>query len=132
VADLLRAMGYHVHWIAPPGPDGGCDIVAFTDPIGMAKPIIKVQVKRWKNKVSAPEVKSFSANLGPNDAGLFVCLGGFTGEAELFARNYPQNLTLITLDQFVRLWIAHYDKLTDTAKKRFRLEPIYYVRPEEE
>jgi len=27
VAALLRAMGYHVSWIAPPGKDGGVDIL---------------------------------------------------------------------------------------------------------
>ena len=34
VAALLRAMGYHVAWVAPPGKDGGTDIVAYTDPLG--------------------------------------------------------------------------------------------------
>ncbi len=34
VGALLRAMGYHVAWIAPPGADGGIDILAFTDPLG--------------------------------------------------------------------------------------------------
>ena len=32
VADLLRAMDYHVAWVAPPGKDGGVDVLAFTDP----------------------------------------------------------------------------------------------------
>ena len=31
VAGLLRGMGYHVVWIAPPGPDKGLDILAHTD-----------------------------------------------------------------------------------------------------
>src|SRR5581483_1369220 len=34
VAALLRAMGYHVSWVAPPGPDRGVDIIARTDPLG--------------------------------------------------------------------------------------------------
>lgn len=38
VAALLRAMGYHVSWVAPPGADGGMDIVAFTDPLGAKGP----------------------------------------------------------------------------------------------
>jgi restriction system protein len=32
VAGLLEAMGYHVSWIAPPGKDGGMDVLAWTDP----------------------------------------------------------------------------------------------------
>ena len=38
VAALLRAMGYHVSWIAPPGPDKGMDILAHTDPLGTSVP----------------------------------------------------------------------------------------------
>jgi len=34
VGALLRAMGYHVAWIAPPGADGGIDILAYSDPLG--------------------------------------------------------------------------------------------------
>jgi restriction system protein len=34
VAGLLRGMGYDVTWVAPPGKDGGVDIVALGDPVG--------------------------------------------------------------------------------------------------
>ena len=43
VADLLKAIGYHVSWIAPPGKDGGVDILAYTDALGTQGPRIKVQ-----------------------------------------------------------------------------------------
>jgi restriction system protein len=42
VASLLRAMGYHVSWVAPPGKDGGVDIIAWNDPLGTRPPRIKV------------------------------------------------------------------------------------------
>jgi restriction system protein len=47
VAALLEAMGYHVAWVAPPGPDRGIDIMAGLDPLGIQrfKLRIKVQVK---------------------------------------------------------------------------------------
>ena len=38
VGALLGAMGYHVAWTAPPGPDRGIDLVAYTDPLGAAGP----------------------------------------------------------------------------------------------
>jgi restriction system protein len=38
VAGLLRAMGYHIAWISPPGPDQGLDILAYTDPLGRDRP----------------------------------------------------------------------------------------------
>jgi len=31
VADLLIAMGYYIYWVAPPGKDGGIDIIAYWD-----------------------------------------------------------------------------------------------------
>ncbi len=41
VAALLRAMGHHISWIAPPGTDGGIDILAASDPLGTRPPRIK-------------------------------------------------------------------------------------------
>jgi restriction system protein len=72
VAALLRAMGYHVTWVAPPGRDGGIDIVAYTDPLGATGPRIKAQVKRvTTSKVSVEGVRSFMAVLAGQDVGLF-------------------------------------------------------------
>jgi restriction system protein len=34
IGALLEGMNYHVSWIAPPGRDGGVDIIAFQDPLG--------------------------------------------------------------------------------------------------
>ena len=51
VADLLSAMGYYIYWIAPPGKDGGIDIIAYNDPLGANGPRVKVQVK---HKISTP------------------------------------------------------------------------------
>lgn len=59
VADLLRAMGYYVSWVAPPGKDGGIDILAWTDPLGTRPPRIKVQVKRLNSTVSVEGLRSF-------------------------------------------------------------------------
>jgi restriction system protein len=61
VAALLRAMGYHVAWIAPPGPDKGIDILANIDPLGTSAPRIKVQVKRRADKISVDGLRSFMA-----------------------------------------------------------------------
>lgn len=46
VGKLLEAMGYHVVWIAPRGKDGGLDLLAQGDPLGVQGPRIKGQVKR--------------------------------------------------------------------------------------
>jgi restriction system protein len=59
VAALLRAMGYHVAWVAPPGKDGGIDIVAWSDPLGTRPPRIKVQVKRVGQNVNVEGLRAF-------------------------------------------------------------------------
>jgi restriction system protein len=35
VAALLRTMGYHTPFISPKGKDGGLDIIAYSDPLGL-------------------------------------------------------------------------------------------------
>jgi restriction system protein len=58
VAELLRAMGYYISDVAQRGPDGGIDIIAFTDPLGTRQPRIIVQVKHRPNdNVSSDEVQ---------------------------------------------------------------------------
>jgi restriction system protein len=77
VADLLRAMSYHVNWVSSSGKDGGVDILAWPDPLGTRPPRIKVQVKRQQQAVSVDGLRSFMAVLGDEDVGLFVSTGGF-------------------------------------------------------
>ena len=59
VADLFKAMGYYASWVAPPGKDGGLDIVAYPDPLRTRPPRIKVQVKRQQQRINADGVRSF-------------------------------------------------------------------------
>ena len=130
VGELLKAMGYYPTWIAPPGPDGGLDIIAYPDPLGTRPPRIKVQVKRQQQRVSADGVRSFIALVNEDDAGLFVCTGGFTKDAENFARHQERRkITLINLDRLVELWIEFYSKLNDVARDRLPLTPIYFLTP---
>jgi restriction system protein len=75
VAALLKAMGYHVYWVSPPGPDKGIDILAYTDPLGTRNPRIKVQVKRHEGAISVDGLRSFMALLGDQDVGIFVATG---------------------------------------------------------
>ncbi|MFD0935423.1 restriction endonuclease [Methylobacterium trifolii] len=132
VADLLRGMGYHISWISPPGKDGGIDIIAYTDPLGATGPRIKVQVKRWKNKVDSDALRSFIATINGGDVGIFVCLAGFTKDAADCARNQEsRRMTLIDARRLVDLWVEHYARLEDTARRRLPLVPIYFLAPRE-
>jgi restriction system protein len=131
VADLLRAMSFHVSWVSPPGKDGGVDILAWPDALGMRSPRIKVQVKRQQQAVSVDGLRSFMAVLGDDDVGLFVSTGGFTKDAEYEARTQEKRrITLISLDKLFDLWVDHYDKLTDQARRRLPLRPIRFLSPD--
>ena len=130
VADLLKGMGYHVSWIAPPGKDGGIDIVGHTDPLGAQGPRIKVQVKRWQSKVDVDGLRSFIATINSGDVGLFVCLAGFTKDAADLARaQETRRITLLDAERLVELWIEYYGKLDDEARQRLPLTPIYFLTP---
>lgn len=130
VADLLRAMSYHVTWVSPPGKDGGVDILAWPDALGTRPPRIKVQVKRQLQAVTVDGLRSFMAVLGDDDVGLFVCTGGFTKDAETEARTQEKRrITLIGLEKLFDLWDEHYDKLTDRARRRLPLRSIRFLAP---
>lgn len=130
VGDLLRAMGYYVAWIAPPGKDGGVDIMAFTDPLGTRPPRIKVQVKRQQDSVRVDGLRAFMAVLGPDDVGIFVNTGGFTKDAQDEARNQPsRRITLINMELLFELWVEHYAKLGDGARQRMPLRPVWFLAP---
>lgn len=130
VADLLRAMSYHVTWVSPPGKDGGLDILAWPDALGTKPPRIKVQVKRQEQAVSVDGLRSFMALLGDDDVGLFVCTGGFTKDAEFEARTQEKRrVRLIGLERLFDLWDEHYEKLTDDARQRLPLRSIRFLAP---
>lgn len=131
VASLLKAMGYHVSWVAPQGKDGGVDVLAWNDPLGTRPPRIKVQVKREQNPVNVAVLRSFMALLGDNDVGIFVSTGGFTRDAEEEARTQQsRQVTLINLERLFELWVEHLPKLDQEARDIFPLKPIYFLAPE--
>lgn len=131
VASLLRAMGYFVSWVSPPGKDGGIDVLASGDPLGTKPPRIKVQVKRVAQNVSVEGLRSFMALLGDDDVGLFVTTGGFTKDAEEEARTQEKRrITLLDLEHLFDLWVEHYDRLDEASRRRLPLQKLWFLAPE--
>jgi restriction system protein len=90
-----------------------------------------VQVKRQIDKVKLSELKSFIANIGQHDSGIFVCTGGFTKDAEEFARSQEsKRIMLINMERLVDLWIEFTPKLSDRARQRLPLTPIHFLTPQ--
>jgi restriction system protein len=132
VAGLLKGMGYHVSWVAPPGPDGGVDVIAQTDPLGIRGPRIKVQVKRHAGKVSVDGIRSFMGVLGDSDVGLFVNTGGFTRDAEKEVRHHlKQRLMLVSLRRLFDLWVEHYQQISEEYRRLLPLRAVQFLAPGE-
>jgi restriction system protein len=133
VADLLRAMGYYIYWVAPPGKDGGLDVIAYSDPLGANGPRVKVQVKHKPDSpITVEPVRAFMSVIGTDEIGIFVSSGGFTGGAHEEARSQDKRkITLIDNEALLELWIENYAKLSQEARQRMPLKPIYFPAPTE-
>lgn len=129
-AALLRGMGFHTPFIAPAGPDGGKDIIAYRDPFGAQTPHIKVQVKHRNDKVKREEISALRGILrGDREVGLFVSTGGFTSQSINEARIGQPHIELIDLDRFVELWMEHYERMSEEDKGQLRLKRVYFLDP---
>jgi restriction system protein len=133
VAELLRAMGYHVPFVASPGPDGGVDLLAYKDPLGTTAPRIKVQVKHRDSKVAAKDVRELEGLLRKEgDIGLIVSSGGFSSEAEREIRSSNKHIETMDLQRVITLWQEHYDKLSQAGKALLPLVRVFFLAPAEE
>lgn len=130
VAALLRGMNYYTPFVAPKGKDGGVDVVAYQDPLGVRSPRIKVQIKHREASATVQEVRELMGLLQKEgDVGMFISTGGFTSDAKVTARTSHVHVELVDFDRFIALWQEFYSKLTDVDKDRLRLRPIYFYEP---
>ena len=130
VAALLRGMNYYTPFVAPKGKDGGIDVIAYQDPLGVKSPRIKVQIKHRESTANVSEIRELMGLLQKEgDIGLFISTGGFTSDAKTTARSSHVHVELIDFDRFIALWQEFYDKLNDEDKDRLRLRPIYFYEP---
>lgn len=129
VAELLKVMGYYISDVAKRGPDGGIDIIAYTDPLGTSQPRIIVQVKhRPDDAVSSDEIQKLAGTLKRNtDVGIFVTSGTFSKPAIKEAKDSREHIELIDFERFISLWQSYYHKLDDSQKQHLPLRPIYFV-----
>tara|TARA_B110001469_G_scaffold77765_1_gene73640 strand:+ start:579 stop:1586 length:1008 start_codon:yes stop_codon:yes gene_type:complete len=123
VAHLLGTMGYWTRGV-PKGADGGVDIVATKDELGVEPPIIKVQVKSSEKPVGNPEVTALYGNVDQNEFGLLFTLGNFTSQAKVFARN-KTNLRLIDGPELVKMVLNHYEDFNSKYKGLIPLKRVY-------
>ncbi len=128
VAHLLQCMGYRTRVTQVSG-DGGVDIIAHKDPLGLEPPIIKVQCKRTTSSQGGPVVQNLVGTLSPggSELGLFVTLGAFSKDA-LHIERTRQDLRLINGKELVDLVFAHYEALDPEYKRMLPMRSVYVVR----
>jgi restriction system protein len=132
VAHLLEAMGYRTQVTQASG-DGGFDIIAHRDPLGLEPPIIKVQCKRTLSTISSPDVQKLTGTLAPggSELGLFVTLGTYSKDAASLGRT-RQDLRLLNGTDLVRLIFEHYERFDPTWKRLLPIRAVYVVDREPE
>ncbi|MBK8726861.1 MAG: restriction endonuclease [Holophagaceae bacterium] len=124
IAHLLGAMGYRTK-LQPEGKQGGVDILAYKDELGLQPPIVKVQVKcKEDSDVGDPEVAALFGRLAVGEFGLVINLGGFTNKAVQYART-KANLKLISGEDLVDLILEHYEKFDSRYKGLLPLKRVY-------
>ncbi|CAN7416636.1 restriction endonuclease [Brevundimonas sp. LjRoot202] len=129
VAHLLEAMGFRARVTKKSG-DGGVDIIAHKDALGLEPPIIKVQVKSTEGSIGEPEVKQLKGNLSGGEKGLLVTLGTISPKAELFARTVP-DIRLIDGENLVKLILEHYEQFDSRYRAAVPLKRVYLPAPPE-
>jgi len=125
VAGLLKAMGYCTR-VMLKGPDGGRDVVASPDALGLESPRIVAEVKHRKGAMGAPAVRAFIGGLRAGDRGLYVSTGGFTKEARYEADRANIPVRLLDMDAFVRHYVEIYDKTDDDTRSILPLTRIWW------
>ena len=123
-------MGYHIRRVAPPGPDGGVDILAYKDPLGTIEPRILVQVKHRQQKVSVTEVRELEGLLRRDgDIGLIVSSAGITADGEREIRSSHKHIDAMDQDRLITLWQEHYENITQTGKILLPLVKVFFLAP---
>lgn len=133
VEELLKAMGYYVPFNAKPGRDGGIDLSAYKDALGITPPRIKVQIKHREQKLTVKEVRELEGLLRKEgDIGLIVSSGGFTSEVEREIRASVKHIETMDLDRLISLWQQHYENINESGKDLLPLVRLHFLRPAEE
>lgn len=124
-ADLLRTMGYTAR-VTPYSSDGGVDVIAHKDPLGLEPPLIKVQCKHTTATQSRPDVQRLIGTLATEEVGLFVTLGSFSKDAVDLERE-RQNLRIFGGADITRLTLEHYSSLPASWRDKMPLRQLLVV-----
>ena len=87
--------------------------------------------KRRADRLAVDSIRAFKGVLGGNDVGLFVSSGGFTSDAQEFARGEGSKIMLLDLKRLFDLWVEHYDRIAERYRRLLPLRPVYFLAPDD-
>ena len=138
VGHLFEGMGYTVSYVSTPGPDGGIDLIAHEDPLGINFKTLKIQVKHSSNtkqgqKPGLPAIQQLNGICSSdNSVGVFVTSTEFPSSVEKQVRlDETLNVRLIDNSRFIELWQQHYETIPQAGKAMLPLKGIYVLDTEE-
>jgi restriction system protein len=120
---LFEALGYSAR-VSPPGADQGVDIVATKDPLGVDRPLLKIQCKSGSGSIGSSEVQALNGTLADAELGVFIAVGGYTTPARQAAAGMPK-MRLIGPEELLDLILTHYPQLPDEAKQAIPLRRVW-------
>ncbi len=120
---LFEALGYSAR-VSPPGADGGIDIVATKDPLGVERPLLKIQCKSGSGAIGSSDVQALNGTLADAELGVFIAVGGYTAPARQAAAGMPK-MRLIGPEELLDLILTHYPQLPDEAKQAIPLRRVW-------
>jgi restriction system protein len=116
VASYFQAIGYDAT-STPYVGDGGIDVAGYLDAEGLAKVLLRVQVKRKRTSVGIETVLKTRGALAVDEQGAIVALGGFTAQARAEAEAQgKKTIVLVDGERFVELVLEHWEDLTTEAR----------------
>ncbi|MGQ0676843.1 MAG: restriction endonuclease [Rhodospirillales bacterium] len=133
VAGVLSAQGYQV-WQAPPGPDGGVDILAGSGPMGFDAPRIAVQVKSSEYPVDVGVLRELTGVMDSfgADQGMIVSWGGFKESVLKEARRSYFKIRLWNAGDLIEALQQNYLKLSPELQAELSLKTIWVLVDDQE
>jgi restriction system protein len=129
-ADLLRVIGYQAR-VTQYSQDGGVDVIAHKDPLGIEPPLIKAQCKQRVSTVGSPEVNQLIGTQGTGELCLFFTLGTYSRDALAIERQRT-GLRLLSGEDLVTLIVDNYDRLPERWRRVIPLTTVLVVSDEVE
>jgi restriction system protein len=125
VGCLLEVEGYSVK-ISPPGPDGGCDLLAARGGLGVEGPTIAGQVKSGDIKCNDPVLQGLRGVIQARgaDKGLLVSWGGVTRPVARELEALQLQIAYWDAAEICRRLIRDYEKMPFWVRDRLKVRMV--------